>query len=476
VKNTKKLLNWCNFFIIEDFFTKDFLHKTTRLSKLVEESVEEKSPEQELEELKNKELELKEQIKQPDSLLRDMYSSNSPKKDVIVEWAGNLERQYELEVKLHRAPVVESIGAISSYIKLELKSLGVHQSTYSYVHEVLGYKYKNEKYNRTLNQDDDDGAVQQRQDSSNTIADFEKQNAPLIETFEQQRELLKSFINKAKSCKILSELNSMQLLQYEETNLRMQATQSFAFQVIDDRQSVPVLAQLKLVMAIVASTNNSAAGMYVSQVKQYGANKKQEGDEFFNRISAMIFSVLPDKYRKLFLETIKSIKKLKSIMKKIIEKQKIKQLSRKSLEDVMTSKQAMKIIFGAVKNVLPVFDHTELRGHHDRDAAIMDGYYGISCPECGSFRVREREHPDAHEWLCFCYKCEWWFEAKTISKCWNCHIPLFEELLEIILKTAKLLKNPDGKPIGAMESKCPRCEKELILPAKMFQRTKLRGK
>lgn len=446
------------------------------MSKLVEESVEEKSPEQELEELKNKELELKEQIKQPDSLLRDMYSSNSPKKDVIVEWAGNLERQYELEVKLHRTPIVESVGAISSYIKLELKSLGVHQSTYSYVHEVLGYKYKNEKYNRTLNQDDDDGAVQQRQDSSNTIADFEEQNASLIETFEQQRELLKSFISKAKSSKILSKLNSMQLLQYEETNLRIQATQSFAFQVIDDRQSVPVLAQLKLVMAIVASTNNSAAGMYVSQVKQYGANKKQEGDEFFNKISGIIFSAFPDKYRKLFLDTTRNIKKLKSKMQKIIEKEIAKQLPPKNLDDVMTSKQAMKILFGAVKNVLPVFDHTETRGHYDRDAAIMDGYYGISCPECGSFRVGERAHPDSQEWLCFCYHCEWWFEAKTVSKCWHCHIPLFEELLEIILKTANPMETPDGKPTGAMKSKCPRCEEELILPAKMFQRTKLRGK
>ena len=444
-------------------------------SKLVEASVAEKTPEQKLEELKNKELELKEQIKQPDSLLRDMYSSDSPKKDVIVEWAGNLEQQYEIEVKLHRIPVVEAVGAISSYIKSELRRLGVHPSTYSYVHEVLGYKYKNEKYDSSK-REDDEGDVQHRLDSSKPIADFEKENASLIETFEQQRDLLKSFINKAKSSKILSELNSMQLLRYEETNLRIQATQSFAFQVIDDRQSVPILAQLKLVNAVVASTNNSAAGMYVSQVKQYGANKKQEGDEFFNKISAMIFSALPDKYRKLFLDTIKSIKKLKTMMHKIIEKQKLKQLPPKNLEDVMTSKQAMKIIFGAVKNVLPVFDHTEIRGHHDRDAAIVDGFYGVTCPECGSFRVRERIHPDAHEWMCFCYHCEWWFETKTVSKCWNCHIPLFEELLEIILKTAKSMKSPDGKPVGAMKSKCPRCERELILPAKMFQRTKLRGK
>lgn len=445
------------------------------MSKLVESSVEEKTPEQELEVLKNNELWLKEQIQKPDSYLRTLYSTAAPKKDVIVLWADNLERQHELELQLHYDPALESVGEISSYIKSELRQLGVHQSTLAYVHEVLGYKYKNDKYDSSKTEEDE-GEEKLRLDSSKPIADFERENASLIETFEQQRELLKSFISKAKSSKILSELNSMQLLQYEETNLRIQATQSFAFQVIDDRQSVPVLAQLKLVMAIVASTNNSAAGMYVSQVKQYGANKKQEGDAFFNKISGIIFSTLPDKYRKLFLDTTKNIKKLKSKMQKIIEKQRIGKLSPKNLDDVMTSKQAMKILFGAVKNVLPVFDHTEIRGHYDRDAAIMDGYYGISCPECGSFRVGERTHPDSHEWLCFCYHCEWWFEAKTVSKCWHCHIPLFEELLEIILKTANPMETPDGKPTGAMKSKCPRCEEELILPAKMFQRTKLRGK
>lgn len=445
------------------------------MSKLVETSVAEKTPEEELEALKNNELWLKQQIQQPDNYLRTLYSTAAPKKDVIVLWADNLERQHELEIELHYDLTLESVGQISSYIKLELKHLGVHQSTLPYVHEVLGYKYKNEKYDSSKT-DEDESEEKLRLDSSKPIADFEKENASIIQTFEQQRDLLKHFIDKAKSSKIASELNSVQLLEYEEMNLRIQATQSFAFQVIDDRQSVPVLSQLKLVNCIVGSTNNSAAGMYISQVKQYGANKKQEGDEFFNKISAMIFSALPDKYRKLFLATTKSIKKLKSIMQKIIEKQKIKQLPLKNLDDVMTSKQAMKIVYGAVKNVLPVFDHTKVRGHNDRDAAIMDGYYGISCPECGSFRVREREHPDAHEWLCFCCKCEWWFEAKTVSKCWSCHMPLFEEILEIALQTATDVTNKKGQPIGVKETKCPRCEHVLVLPAKMFQRTKLRGK
>ena len=147
------------------------------MSKLVEKSLDnsEKSPEQELDKLKNQELELKEQIKQPDSFLRNLYSSPAPKKDVIALWATNLERQYDLEKNLGYDTTVKSVGNISTYIKDQLRSMGVHKSTFSYVHEVLGYKYKNDKYDSSK-QDENEGDAEHRLNSSNLIADFEKEN------------------------------------------------------------------------------------------------------------------------------------------------------------------------------------------------------------------------------------------------------------------------------------------------------------
>ena len=118
MKNIKKLPNWCNFFIIEDFFTKIFLRKTVRLSKLVEISVEERKKILEhYEKLCNHEIELKEDLKKPESFLRSVYTNTSPKKNVISSWAEILEKKYEDESKLGFDLTVESIGAISSHIK-----------------------------------------------------------------------------------------------------------------------------------------------------------------------------------------------------------------------------------------------------------------------------------------------------------------------------------------------------------------------
>lgn len=437
------------------------------MSKLVEESVEvdHKTPEEELEHLKNNELWLKEQIKEPDNYLRNLYSTPAPKKDVIVLWAENLERQHELEIQLKQNQSLEAVGQISSYIKKELRHLGVHQSTLAYVHEVLGYKYKNVKYN-TAENDDDEGEDNLRLDSSNEIADYDQENESLIQTINQQIEFLKNLRTKARSSHILSVLNDKQRLQYEETNFRVQATQLLADQLIDDRQSVPMNAQLKLIMAVVAQTNNFAAGMYVSQIKQFGANKMQEAKRFFKKGSEPIIQTLSKKNLKLYDTTLQNIKTLR---KEFYNMQRRSKAGPSRLDDVMTSKQAMKIVFGLVKRVLAVFDHTS------RDEAILDGFYGLQCPECGSFRVKEKEHPDSHEWLCFCYKCEWWFEARTVVKCWHCHIPLFEDIMKVVLKTSSPVLGKHGEDTGVRESKCPRCENTLMLPAKMFKKPVLRG-
>jgi len=434
------------------------------------------TPEEELEKLKNQEAWIKQQINQPDSVLRNIYSTDSPKKDLIVDWATQLERRYELELQLNLKPIVKEVGAISTYIKDELRKLKVHESTLHYVHEVLGVKYKYESKNRYHQEDDEnDLRGSTTQTSSNTIADFATENKSLIDTINQQMDFLHNLRNKAKSSRILSALSHEERLMYEETNLRIQATQLFAAQVIDDRQSVPINAQLKLVMAIVAATNNYAAGMYVSQVKQHGANKALESKDFFEQTSNAVLKIFSSKHKKLFKETFRKIKNLRAAIQKAEEKRKTKS-DVQNPADAMTSKQAMKIVYGLIKNVIPLFDHKDVKGHHDRDAALVDGHYGLHCPECGSLRVREKEHPDSHEWLCFCYHCEWWFEAKTISKCWNCHIPFFDDILAVILQTAVDITNKRGEPLGAKKCECPRCEKEVILPAKMFQAPKLRGK
>ena len=86
-----------------------------------------------------------------------------------------------LEFKLKRETTIHAVGEISTYIKSELRKLGVHYSTFSYVHEVLGYKYKNDSRKRYPDQDDEESLRRSAsQSSSNPIAGyFEKENEKL---------------------------------------------------------------------------------------------------------------------------------------------------------------------------------------------------------------------------------------------------------------------------------------------------------
>lgn len=438
------------------------------MSNLVEKSVqvESQSPVEELEHLKNNEMWLKDQIKKPDNYLHSLYGTNTPKKDIISQWALNLERQHELEIKLKRTTTLKSIGHISSYVKSELRTLGVHSSTLSYVHEILGYKYKNENKNRYQSEDDDDLRCSTSQSSSIPIANFLQENESILLTISDQIDFLKNYRNKARSSHIISKLNDKQLLEYEEMNLRTKATIVFADQIIDDRQSVPTSAQLKLVMSVVASTNNFAAGMYVSQIKQFGSSKMQESKNFQTKITKPLFQSLSTKNQKLYEIAMGNIKLLN---KEFVKIQKAETPASKKTLSLMTSKQAMKIVFGVVKKTLNIFDHKT------RDEAILDGFYGVQCPECGSMRVKEKTSGSS-EWLCFCYKCEALFEARTVIKCWQCHIPFFEDVLEVILKNSQEIIGKDGKETGARESKCPRCDEGLTLPSKMFKIPVLRSR
>ena len=444
------------------------------MSELVEESTEsnEKTLQQKLEEVKQKLSWMDKQLLQPDSVLRGIYSTDSAKKDFIVTWAEALEEEYEYECKLKVQPIVEEVGLISTFIINKMKGMGLHRLAWSHTHKVLGHKYKNAT--RSHKQEPDNiWRTESAKSSSNTIANYELENQAFIQTLDQQISFLKILRAKARTTRILAALDYKQRLQYEDTNLRIQATQLIGKHVIDDRQSVPMYAQLKLVMAIVAATNNFAVNMYVAFIKRFGVNKMQEAENFFVATSRIAMKAFSDRDQKRFADIFKNMKIMRKRIQKIDEAH--NKEKKPGTSDSMTPKQGMKIVFGLVTNVLTVFDHKLGKGHKDRDAALMDGHYGLACPECGSYRVRERPFPDSGEWLCFCYDCEWWFEARTVSKCLNCHIPLFDEILEVILKTAKPILNTKKEHTGAMQSPCPRCKKPLILPAKMFRKTKLRG-
>ena len=109
----------------------------------------------------------------------------------------------------------------------------------------------------------------------------------------------------------------------------------------------------------------------------------------------------------------------------------------------LTVKQATKFKNGDKPNQLPLFDPDS------RDVAIFLKYYGLQCPKCKSWKVRQ--HSDSRE--LHCIDCDNTFTGRTVSKCWYCQAPLYkEDLIKMIPK----------------ENHCPHCDKEVRLPQELI--------
>jgi len=118
--------------------------------------------------------------------------------------------------------------------------------------------------------------------------------------------------------------------------------------------------------------------------------------------------------------------------------QKIKQVYYDKTGKFLTSKQIGFIQNGTVPKYLSLFKPDS------RDTAIFQGYYGLSCPSCKSWRVEEKSN-------LHCIDCDCTFQEKTVSKCGHCQIPLYKERLVHILKTAR----------------CENCNTEIDLPEEL---------
>jgi len=94
----------------------------------------------------------------------------------------------------------------------------------------------------------------------------------------------------------------------------------------------------------------------------------------------------------------------------------------------LTQKQATKFKSGGKQSQLYLLKPT------NRDFALYEGYTGIRCSECMSFRVRPKtDHTNDWE----CYDCDNIMPRQHICKCTNCQIPLYQNRLQHVVKTGK---------------------------------------
>lgn len=118
----------------------------------------------------------------------------------------------------------------------------------------------------------------------------------------------------------------------------------------------------------------------------------------------------------------------------------IKQLYYAKTGKFLTSKQIGFIQNGTVPKYLSLFKPDS------RDTAIFQGYYGLACHKCKSWRVEKKAK-------LHCIDCDFTFQEKTVSKCAHCQIPFYKERLVHIIKTGR----------------CEDCNVENQLPDELIQ-------
>ena len=109
--------------------------------------------------------------------------------------------------------------------------------------------------------------------------------------------------------------------------------------------------------------------------------------------------------------------------------QEVKLQEYEKLGKFLTSKQIGFIQEGVVPEYLSIFKPDS------RDSAIFQGFYGLSCPGCLSWRVVEPTDNESGNANLKCLDCGDKFKGKTVSKCPHCQVPLYkEDLLHIVKK------------------------------------------
>lgn len=96
-----------------------------------------------------------------------------------------------------------------------------------------------------------------------------------------------------------------------------------------------------------------------------------------------------------------------------------------------------------------------------RDEALVMNFQGMQCPKCKSWRTDLA--PDGIEFKCKCYACDARFERGIISKCPQCHLPFFDEIIK------NMKQNSIEITDDVVITRCIRCENEVSLSLKHIE-------
>jgi hypothetical protein len=296
----------------------------------------------------------------------------------------------------------------------ELKDY-VHFTT---VYAALGSKFKSHTANPN-SEEKELNALGNPNESSSLNIEAEKENEAWITAINNQIDFLRSFRNKLSNSHFMSLLPDDIKKQCKETLQNIETITNISNAIGDDRQSTPLEMQHLLASAFIIETNNFAAGIYISLIKDFGANRSKKARE--------------------------NLKKLADAGEKIIKD-----------PDTMTSKQAMKIILGHISKVAELYDPK------NRNEALLCGYHGTQCSNTACRSWRTYLDFDGPELSCRCYACYKTTERGIASKCLHCYLPFYDEVVQVMKQNAVEIAG------AVVKTNCinPSCKAEVYLPIK----------
>lgn len=106
---------------------------------------------------------------------------------------------------------------------------------------------------------------------------------------------------------------------------------------------------------------------------------------------------------------------------------------------IITLKQTNKFLKNLATSKLEIFHP------HDMQQALVDGFIGVQCPKCESWKIREDE-TSRHRVKC--QDCEYVFPAVNLPRCQSCHMLFYKENI------LKIIEN---------NNKCPDCGSPVML-------------
>ena len=191
----------------------------------------------------------------------DIYTSSSPKRDLIIKWAEYLEKLAELGA--YQKPV----STISTHIQDELRAIGM-AGTLSYVREILPFKYKDatkdhseEEYNR---------AAQQRENSSKILKGQFKEYAKRLKQSNKLNELYIKKLQKFKTNPKLPPPEAIDPAKLEEIFLLWDNSLASLREALDGRVEVFVTKQYLYYFAFNKTTQGWSYDLYVNNIRQWG--------------------------------------------------------------------------------------------------------------------------------------------------------------------------------------------------------------